>query len=335
MNHSPRVSVLLPVWNAEKFLGEALDSLAVQTFCDFEVVAVDDGSTDRSGELLRTAAARWPWVRVLSQPNGGIAAALNRAVAASRGGLIFRMDADDVSLPTRIERQVRFLDQHPEIGVCGTAIETFGAGRRRIVRCARHNAEIRARMVFGCPIVHPSVAMRREIIVPESGPYSGTVEDYDLWLRLARRTQFANLPAALLRYRAHSSQYSAVPWEVRREVVWSMQARLLRTLGLCEHELDADAHAACGLVNPAGVDIDLARGERWLVRLRTTVAQSGWTARDVWRRECADAWWRLARRRAAEQCALWKYLRSPLVQFSPRLVSRIGFLLVSALAVRT
>jgi hypothetical protein len=324
----------MPVWNAEAFLSSALESLAAQTFRDFEVVAIDDGSSDGSRELLRSAAVRWKWLRMYSQLNGGIAFALNKAIAMSRGEILARMDADDVSLPERIEKQVCYLDHHTDVGVCGTAMQIFGGKRRRVVKCAVTDSEIRARMIFGCPMVHPSVVMQREIVISEPGPYSGSVEDYDLWLRLARRTRFANLTEPLLKYREHPAQYTKRPSVLHRESVWALQSRLLTSLHVGDGELDADAHVACGLVNPAVLAVNLGRVERWLVHIRNRIAKTGWTDCDAWYRECAEAWWRVARRQSLEKGTLMQYLRSPLLAYSPRLLLRASFLAICAIAKR-
>src|SRR5258706_14041022 len=120
MSSSPAVSVVMPVYNGERYLASAIDSILAQTFTDFELIAVDDGSTDSSLPMLKRYAERDPRVRVISRPNTGIVGALSDAIAAARAPLIARMDADDLSLPLRFERQVAYLSGHPQCVLVGT-----------------------------------------------------------------------------------------------------------------------------------------------------------------------------------------------------------------------
>lgn len=324
----PTLSVLLPVYNAGRFLAEALESLAAQTFPDFEVIAVNDGSTDGSAEILRAAALRRPWLRVVDQPNGGVAAALNRAFAESRGALLARMDADDIALPRRFERQVAFLDRHPEVGVCGTAIREFGPGTPRVLAYPRFNSGIRARLVFGSALAHPTVVMRRPVLQAEAGPYSGQFEDYDLWLRLAGRTEFANLPEVLLEYRIHAGQVTAAHWALQNVHVWRTQSVFLRTLGFGELELSPEAHAFCGMVEPEGLIAELPRVEAWLLKLRRAVPAAGWCRPCEFVPECRDAWWRAVRRSLDVRGRTVVFFRSPLCGFNPRSLWRAARLLM-------
>ena len=128
----PRVSVVMPVYNAEGFVEAAARSILDQTFTDLELIAVDDGSTDGSGAILDRLAAADPRLRIVRRPNTGVTGALNDGLAAARAPLIARMDADDVSAPTRLEKQLAYLDAHPDIGLLGCAWTTCPADGRRI-----------------------------------------------------------------------------------------------------------------------------------------------------------------------------------------------------------
>lgn len=209
---APVVSVLMPVCNADRHLAEAIDSVLGQTFTDFEFVIIDDGSSDASPAILAAYAARDRRIRVLAQANAGIVAALNRGLAECRAPLVARMDADDVSLPTRLQRQVAFLTSHHKVAVVGTAFQLISeageegpvvrrpAGDKAIKRILRH------RNCLG----HPTVAMRREAIIAIGGyrEFARHAEDYDLWTRVAERHELANLSDCLLRYRVHRGQVS-------------------------------------------------------------------------------------------------------------------------------
>lgn len=323
MSISPCVSVLLPVYNSERFIGEALESLAMQTYRNFEVIAVDDGSTDGSSEILRSQSRRWPWLRGVQQSNAGVAAALNRGLAECRGAFIARMDADDLARPNRLARQLTFLRDHPDVGVCGSYAMTLGERRPRKLRYGVSDQVLRSRMVFGCALAHPTVMMRRSVLETEPGPYAGRFEDYDLWLRLLRRTEFACIPEVLLDYRVHPAQVTAGSWANQYPEVWRIQSELLRSLGVREADINPMAHALCGLLEPDGNMLSLSCVETWLANLTDAVSASGWCESSVFEGECRDAWWRAARRTCATRSDVLRYWRSPWTRASPRTAWRL------------
>lgn len=209
----PRVSVLLPVRDAIATLGACLDSLAAQTLADHEVIAVDDGSRDGSGELLLARARLDPRLRVRRTPPRGLVPALSLSLAEARAPLVARMDADDVALAERLFLQVERLERDRSVDVLGCRVALFaspgeapGEGMRAYVEWQNalldHEAIFRDRFVES-PIVHPSVAMRAEALRRLGGwrAFDGP-EDYDLWLRaLAAGLRFAKLAETLLMWR--------------------------------------------------------------------------------------------------------------------------------------
>jgi hypothetical protein len=227
----------MPVYNSEAFLSEALVSIQQQTFVDWELVAVDDGSQDTSGSVLETFAAADRRIRILAnKTNTGVSAALNRGWREARGAYIARLDADDVALPQRLARQVEFLDAHPSVAVVGgAAIFIDGAGRRlSIARVPSSNRAIKATLPRHNCFNHPSVMLRRAALVAVGGYRFDHVEDYDLWLRLSERFDLANLPEPLILYRVHADQVSlrALEEQVRRAVAVRAAARIRRSLGV-------------------------------------------------------------------------------------------------------
>jgi len=205
---SPAVSILLPVHNAATTLPRSLDSLRAQTFPDWELLAIDDGSTDSTARILAAAAAIDPRIHVLSIAKSGIVAALNTGLAAARAPLIARMDADDECRPTRLARQVDYLATQPEIGLCATQVEFGGnpvANKGYALHVEWTNSiltpdEIALNRFVESPLAHPSVMFRRELISAHGGYREHAwPEDYELWLRwLDVGGRFAKIPEPLL-----------------------------------------------------------------------------------------------------------------------------------------
>ena len=208
---APKVTVLMPVYNGERYVGEAIESILAQTFTDFELLIVDDGSTDRTLSILREYARQDRRVVVLQNgSNLGLVPTLNRGLSATRGEYIARMDADDVSLPERLARQVAYMDQHPEVGVLGTNIVYIDAegrllnGGRPKARRPMSSTLIHWMLLWRCAIYHPTVMIRRSVLEQTGFTYDPNfrhAEDRDLWTRLAKRTTIASLPDVLLHYR--------------------------------------------------------------------------------------------------------------------------------------
>lgn len=205
----------MAVHNGEQFLPAAVESILGQTYHGWELIVVDDGSTDASGAILRSFAEREPRVRVIEHQNKrGLARSLNDAFACAQGELIARMDADDVSLPQRLERQVQFLDAHPEIDVLGTSAELIGATGHvfGVVQRPERHQDLAETLYRGNPILHPSAVMRRDFLKTLGGydEKLSRAQDADLWLRGHAGHRFHNLQEPLLRYRYRSPSVKAI-----------------------------------------------------------------------------------------------------------------------------
>lgn len=208
---TPAVSILLPVRNEERFLPAALDSIFRQTFTDWELVAVDDGSCDATPAILAGAAQRDPRVRVLRPSARGLVPALNAGLDACRAPLVARMDADDISHPRRLELQASFLSGNPSVGLLACDFRSFprsGLGAGMAAYEAWQNGlsshdDILRDLFVESPFVHPSVLFRRDEVLSVGGYHErGWAEDYDLWLRLAAAgTRFGRLPQTLFFWR--------------------------------------------------------------------------------------------------------------------------------------
>ena len=231
------MSVVLPVYNGEAYLDEALESVLDQTFTDWEVIAIDDGSRDASRSILERFAAADSRVRILAnETNEGISAALNRGWREARGVYIARLDADDVALPERFARQVAFLDAHPSVAAVGSAAIFIDGGGRRlsIARVPTSNRAIKATLPRHNCFNHPSMTLRRAALEAVGGYRFDHVEDYDLWLRLSERLDLANLSEPLILYRLHPDQVSlrVLEDQVRRAIAVRAAARIRQSSGV-------------------------------------------------------------------------------------------------------
>jgi glycosyltransferase involved in cell wall biosynthesis len=235
---NPKIAVLMCACNAEQYIKEAIDSILNQTFTDFEFIIVENGSTDKTLGIIESYSD--PRIRAFRTDIKQLTYNLNYGLKQTYAELIARMDADDISEPTRLQEQVRFLEQNPDVAVVGTAFEVFGKDtRNKIIAMPVQDKTIRRCLPFRFCFCHPSVMFRKEII-ENAGGYKaqGPCQDIELWLRLARdkKIKFANLKNPLLKYRIHQDQvkgkkqgYKATATYLFQEAV--LQKSLLLLLG--------------------------------------------------------------------------------------------------------
>jgi glycosyltransferase involved in cell wall biosynthesis len=208
---NPIISVIMAVKDGQKYIRQAIDSVLGQTCGDFEFIIIDDGSTDGSLQLIENFDdSRITLIK--NQNHLGLSKSLNAGLYAARGEYIARMDADDICLPERFEKQIRFLDQHPQIAVLGTGIKLIDEQGKTIqdVHLPIDSDLIKWQLCFINPIAHPSVMMRGAAVKQVGGydPELIRSQDYDLWWRLSAKYQLANLPDILVLLRQHSRQVS-------------------------------------------------------------------------------------------------------------------------------
>lgn len=269
------VTVLLPCYNAGPFAREALSSVLRQTYRDIEVLAIDDGSTDDTLGILRACAAADGRVRVIqNEGNLGLIRTLNRGVAEARGAYVARMDADDVSYPARIERQVAHLESRSDLGIVGVAADLIDRSGTSTgfhpARCLEAEAA-RFMALFGPPVIHAAIVARTEIM--RRHPYQSTgqaihTEDYELFTRmLLAGVAFGNIPTPLyaIRIRADSVSrtYEAIQISnfaaCARQYLWS-------ATGI---DMPVSVHRAfVNRIDPSVSPLDLARAVRWVQRIK-------------------------------------------------------------------
>jgi glycosyltransferase involved in cell wall biosynthesis len=242
------VSVLMPVYNASAYVKEAIESILDQSYQNFEFIIINDGSSDDSEQII--LSFKDPRiVYVKNEMNLGLIATLNKGIDLCSGKYILRMDADDISLPERIRKQVEFMNKNPEVGVCGSDYIQFGKGRE-IQHHSHHTHDlIFGWTLFNSSVVHPSLIIRSSVIKAEK-PYFDTgykhAEDYELWSRLIFKCKFADVPETLLKYRLHSSQVSRTFRTEQIDNGNKVRRKLLETIGIHFTEEEFRVHCLLG-----------------------------------------------------------------------------------------
>jgi hypothetical protein len=266
----PVVSVVIPVYNGEPYLREAVESVLAQTLSDLELLIINDGSSDATGSLAR--AFDDPRVRVLDNAaNIGLAATRNRGIRECRGRYLAWLDADDTSHPRRLELQIRLLESRPDIGACGTWVTPIGGREGDVWRYPTDPEIIRCRMLFDNPLAISSAVVRRGIFVEhrlEHEPQRVYTEDYDFWERLLHHSDLMNLPEVLTRYRIHPGQMSRVLADSRAVPVWEVQERQLNAMGLSVSEDERRIHTMIGVGwRSEGTSAFVTAARAWLHRI--------------------------------------------------------------------
>lgn len=199
----------MPVYNAEMYIHEAVESILKQTYTDFEFIIINDGSTDYSAQII--LAFSDDRIKFINRENNiGLVKTLNEGLSLVKGKYIARMDNDDIALPDRLMRQFKLMEAHPEIGLCGTGFQPFGT-KVFAWDMPIDDSSIREYMLFGNPIGHPTVMMRSDIIKKYDLLYdisADYAEDYKMWYELSKHTKMYNIPDVLLNYRTHEFQIS-------------------------------------------------------------------------------------------------------------------------------
>jgi glycosyltransferase involved in cell wall biosynthesis len=322
----------MPIHNGEAFVVEAIESILGQTFQDFEFLIIDDGSTDRSVEIVEGYDD--PRVRLVHNDKQiALIRTLNRGLELARGKYVARMDADDVSLPERLERQVAFMEANPTVGACGTWVAAIGNGDSEIWQYPEGAEEIRCRLLFDASIAHPTVCLRREEFArhrfrfDEAYPHS---EDYELWSRASEAFPLANIGSVLLRYRIHAGSVS----QQHRDVQMATQRRIhrerLSRLGLTPSEEERFVHWWVAMCGPPGEIPSLRHVGAWLEKLLRANLNVGIYPQDPFERLVGGYWLAASYRHlAVGRPALAQFFHSPLARYVAledriRLVGRAG-----------
>ncbi|MCG8341550.1 MAG: glycosyltransferase [Chlorobiales bacterium] len=300
----PLVSVLMPVYNGEKHLSDAVKSILWQTYHNFEFLIMDDGSTDNSVSIVES----YKDLRIKlhrSKSNSGIAKTLNRGIDLAQGKYIARMDCDDISHPDRLLRQVTFLEQYHDTGVLGSGIQKLKGDRSgRKKHWPESDAAIKINLLFQNPVFHPTVILRKSILnntkYPETMRYS---QDYGLWVMLATVTQFANLPEALLQYRTHPDQVTKTKAQQQADSARIAREYYLKTLFPDVTEKELILHHR---ISERDREINLIETAAWLEKIISLNDKAKAFPTEILQEIMARKWWNCCKNSTNNGAYIWR-----------------------------
>lgn len=230
----PRVSVLMPAYNSEKYIAEAIESILNQTFTDFEFIIINDGSTDGTSKIVRKYATRDPRIKFIdNKRNQGLIAVLNQGLDLCTGEYIARMDSDDISRPERFKLQVDYMDAHPNVGVVGAWCQKFGNQVKNDVFKYQESMRLFDLLIYGSRVSHPTAMIRTSVLRNNKiyyDPKYPHAEDYGFWVSIARVSEIHNLQTVLLDYRWHDTNVSVLHHKTQMESAERVRHDLLETV---------------------------------------------------------------------------------------------------------
>jgi len=296
----------MPVFNGERFVAQAVESLLAQSLRDIEIIIVDDGSTDATPRILASYRSRDARLRFITNTeNMRQSYSRNAGIAAASAPFVALMDADDVALPERLRAQVAFMHDHPSVALSGCfsyRMDEDGTLSSRIIRHPTDSAEIKARLLFRSCISHRSVIARRKLLehycYDEKFPVS---QDFDLFSRIAQDHAIANLPRALMCARTHGDQVSRSKRDLIKEMNMAITRRSLARLGIEASPSDLDLHfqiPRAGAPPSTLNEAYLEQVDRWLTRIRNANQVTGIYDRAALDRACGHMWFTVCRHAA-------------------------------------
>lgn len=307
----PLVTVVMPVYNAAPYVRDAAGSILSGSYREVELLALDDGSTDESAQILRDM--RDSRIRLVANPaNMGVIATLNRGLELASGEYFARMDADDLSLPARLERQVSLMQANPALGLCGTWVRNFGHGPETIERVPVGHNEIFTRLFAFNALAHSTVMMRASAMRKHSLRYAADAkhaEDLDLWMRAAEVFEVGNIPEVLLRYRIHANQVTQVHSAGQNDTLNALRRRQLLRLMPDASEQELALHLSIMQLHKPTRRADLPAMQAWLLKLQEANDASARYDRASFQRFLEARWLNVVHRCEDGGVAAWSIWR--------------------------
>jgi glycosyltransferase involved in cell wall biosynthesis len=272
--NKPRITVLMPVFNGEQYLQEAIASILDQSYRQFELLIINDGSTDNSVNIIDNFSDQR--IRVITNPvNKGLIFSLNSGLESATAEFIARMDCDDICRPRRLEKQLLYLDHHPEIGVCGTWLRRFGDVQQKLYKPHTNPAKVKASLLFGCGVMHPTTMIRRSLLMAHNIRYDPAhvhAEDWYFWQACSKFEGITNLPEVLLDYRVRNdgiTRQADLDKLKRDEIYKLIYKKVLDDFGISPSAQDLEIHRLICSSEPINDITLLSECHRWLILIQS------------------------------------------------------------------
>ncbi len=298
----PKVSVIMPIYNAETYLSEAIETVLAQTFKDFEFIIVDDQSTDSSRNIVQSYDDKR--ILPMSTPrNLGRAGADNYAMRVAKGEYVAKMDSDDISLRTRFEKQVSFLDENPDINVLGTWSQNFGASNH-LNKYPVEPETAKCKLLCCLPVSNPSIMMRRELF-NQGCRYDDRYrqsEDYDFFVRYINQLTISTIPETLIKYRIYPSDIKPSILKDRKASTESIQRALFKEWGLSFTDDEIDLHTHISYYDAVATEQLLDQIHSWLTKILEHNRRTPWFDQNHLERFIAEKWFDVCYNLTPKKC---------------------------------
>lgn len=298
----------MPVYNGEKYIRDAIESILKQTFTDFEFLIINDGSTDRSIDIIQSYNDSR--IRVVNnERNLGLIATLNKGFDLAQGEYIARMDCDDISLPERLEDQVKFMERHLEIGVCGTKVKTICKKVPFVLNYPTNSNLIKSRFLFGPGIAHPSVIFRKSLIEKYSLRYDPRfvrAEDYEFWIRCSKHFPLSNIDKILLLYRLHPEQVGKMYKDIQQKTSNKIRFMQIERLGINPSEEEYELHQDISTYKFQSSKDFLNKSHLWLLKLSHANKMNNYYPEPSFSEVLAERWFHICNNAANLGLIVWK-----------------------------
>jgi glycosyltransferase involved in cell wall biosynthesis len=280
LTHTPAITVLMPVYNAAAYVKEAIKSILHQTYNDFELLIINDGSTDQSVSVIESISDK-RIVLVHNERNLGLIETLNKGFQLAKGKYIARMDADDVAQPDRLSIQLRYMEAFPECGVFGSAYQEISVERKgKTVTFSDKHDLLKTVLFFNSCMSHPTVMFRKALLNEHQIRYAHEykhAEDYALWVQLIDKTRFSNSPLPLLKYRLHASQVSSSHTAEQQQTADLIRSIMLQRIGVVPDEAEQELHRKISSGQKMETAETLMQLEAWFKKLIEANKACGYT----------------------------------------------------------
>lgn len=284
----PKVSVMMPAYNVEKYIGEAIESILNQTFQDYELIIIDDGSTDSTYNIMEEYRRKHEKIRIFkNKENKGLSFTRNRLLSLAKGDYLAILDSDDIAFPYRIEKQVNFLDKNPPVGLLGGAVEYFNDinNSTKISKRLKGSDKIACRLLFQNVFGQSTVMFRKEFADLKYREEYPPAEDYDLWVRMSWQTQTDNLADVMIRYRTHQNNISTIKREERLENVRAIYKMQLERMTIIPKKRELDIHELIADNSMVKSIVEFQEALNWIRKLYFTNIDRKIYPQDIFKEE--------------------------------------------------